>query len=162
MQLPGNKMKFCLSGGLLALTTCAALGADPMMPNSGDLYRAGEMDFDAFGSASLGKYTLDHISNARIRHNIRFGAGLGLSYFLTRNIGISADAYSENTTGTFVDSASLNLTAVFRWVRAVLHRTFLVVGATNLIWRKSGSARWGQGWNIVSRRILACLWMPGG
>ena len=53
------------------------------------------------------------MSEARIRHNTRLGAGLGLSYFITRNIGISADAYSENTTGTFVDSASLNLTARF-------------------------------------------------
>ena len=113
MQISGKAMKYCLSGGLLALMAGAALAAEPMTSNSGELYRAGELDFDAFGSASLGKYTLDHISQARVRHNVRLGAGLGLSYFLTRNIGIAADAYSENTTGTFVDSASLNLTARF-------------------------------------------------
>ena len=53
MQLRSNKLKSCLSAGLLALTACAALGAEPMTPYSHDLYRAGEMDLDAFGSASI-------------------------------------------------------------------------------------------------------------
>ena len=37
------------------------------------------------------------------------GGGLGLNYFFTRNLGVGAEAYSENTTGTFIDNASGNL-----------------------------------------------------
>jgi len=68
---------------------------------------------DVFGSASLGKYSVDHLSSEQIRHNTRLGAGLGLSYFITRNIGIGAEAYSEDTSGPFIDSASANLIARF-------------------------------------------------
>lgn len=60
-------------------------------------------------SASLGKYTINHLSGSRVRHDTRLGAGLGLNYFFTRNIGIGGDAYSEDTTGAFVDSASASL-----------------------------------------------------
>jgi hypothetical protein len=74
-----------------------------------DLYRANELSVDAFGSASLGKYTIDHPSGRRIRHNTQLGGGAGINYFFTRNIGIGADAYSENTDGSVVDSASANL-----------------------------------------------------
>ena len=41
-----------------------------------------------------------------MRRNIQLGAGAGINYFITRNIGIGGDAYSENITGNFVDSAS--------------------------------------------------------
>jgi hypothetical protein len=34
---------------------------------------------------------------------------VGINYFITRYIGIGAEAYSENTTGTFIDNASANL-----------------------------------------------------
>ncbi len=88
------------------LAAKSALGAD----DQSDLYRANEFSLDGFGSASLGKYSLDHISGQRIRENTRLGAGAGLDYFFTRYLGISADAYSENITGTFIDSASANLT----------------------------------------------------
>ena len=74
-----------------------------------DLYRANELSVDVFGTASLGKYSIKHLSGSRVRHDTRLGAGVGLSYFITRNIGIGADAYSENTTGVFVDSAAANL-----------------------------------------------------
>jgi hypothetical protein len=86
-----------------------ALGAETVSNDQDDYYRSCELSMDAFGTASLGKYTLNHLSNARVRQNTRLGAGVGLSYFITRNIGIGAEAYSENTTGVFVDSASANL-----------------------------------------------------
>jgi hypothetical protein len=86
-----------------------ALGTETVSNDQGDYYRSSELSMDAFGTASLGKYTLNHLSNARVRQNTRLGAGVGLSYFITRNIGIGAEAYSENTTGVFVDSASANL-----------------------------------------------------
>src|SRR5581483_11506477 len=90
------KNKMLVTGTVLMLAAKSALGAD-------DAYRPTELSLDGFGSASIGKYTIDHLSSARVRHNARLGAGLGLSYFFTRNVGIGADAYSENTTGPFVD-----------------------------------------------------------
>jgi len=77
--------------------------------HQGDYYRPNELSLDAFGTASLGRYTIDHPSDARVRQNTQLGAGVGLNYFITRNIGIGVDAYSEHTTGIFVDSASANL-----------------------------------------------------
>lgn len=94
----------------------SALGQDNTTDNpgsrydQGDLYRACELSMDAFGTASIGQYTINHPSNERVRKNTRLGAGVGLAYFITRNLGIGAEAYSENTTGVFVDSASANLT----------------------------------------------------
>jgi hypothetical protein len=78
--------------------------------DQGDYYRASELSMDAFGTASIGQYTINHPSDERVRKNTRLGAGAGLTYFITRNLGIGAEAYSENTTGVFVDSASANLT----------------------------------------------------
>ena len=111
------KNKLMMIGGtFLILAATSVLGADTVLNgqgpqyDQGDLYRANELSLDGFGTASVGKYTIDHLSNARVRHNTRLGAGAGINYFFTRNIGISADAYSENTTGTFIDNASANLT----------------------------------------------------
>jgi hypothetical protein len=109
------KNKILIGGTILMLAAKSALGQDNMTNNpashydQGDYYRASELSMDVFGTASIGKYTIDHLSNTRIRQNTKLGAGLGLNYFITRNIGIGAEAYSENTTGVFVDSASANL-----------------------------------------------------
>mgnify|MGYP001551928167 CR=1 FL=1 len=72
-------------------------------------YRANALAVDAFGTASIGNYTINHPSNARVRQNTEFGVGAGLNYFATRNFGIGAEAYSENTSGPFIDSVSANL-----------------------------------------------------
>ena len=110
------KNKLIIGGILLTLAATPAWCQDSAINNKGpnydqgDLYRANELSLDGFGTASIGKYTIDHPSNARIRHNTRLGAGAGINYFFTRNIGISAEAYSENTSGTFIDNASANLT----------------------------------------------------
>jgi hypothetical protein len=74
-----------------------------------DLYRGNELSVDAFGTASIGQYNIEHPSNRTVRQDTKFGAGAGLSYYITRYIGIGAEAYSQNTTGTFIDSASANL-----------------------------------------------------
>jgi hypothetical protein len=95
-----------VGGTILMLAAKSALGQD----NQSDLYRANEFSAEGFGSASLGKYSLDHISGQRVRENTRLGAGAGLNYFFTKYIGISAEAYSENIKGPFVDSTSANLT----------------------------------------------------
>ena len=110
------KNKLTIGGTILMLAATAVLGAENVTNDQGlhydqsDLYRSSELSLDGFGSASLGKYTIDHPSEMRVRQNTRLGAGAGINYFFTRNIGIGAEAYSENTTGVFIDSASANLT----------------------------------------------------
>jgi len=74
-----------------------------------EFYRANELSLDLFGTGSVGRYTLDHVSGNRIKENGRLGAGAGLNYFFTRNLGLGLDAYSENTAASFVDSGSANL-----------------------------------------------------
>ncbi len=76
-----------------------------------DYYRANELSIDAFGSASMGKYSIDHLSGARVRHDTRLGAGVGVTYFINRYFGLGADIYSEDTRGSFIDSTSVNLIA---------------------------------------------------
>ena len=87
------------------LAAKSALGAETM----GNYYRSSELSVDMFGTGSLGAYTIEHPSNNRIRQNTDCGAGAGVNFFITRNIGIGAEAYSENTTGTFIDNASASL-----------------------------------------------------
>jgi hypothetical protein len=98
-----------VGGTILMLAATSALGDENVSSDQGNYYRSSELSVDAFGTGSLGEYTLDHLSSDRVRQNIRFGAGAGINYFLTRNIGIGADAYSENTTGPFIDNASGSL-----------------------------------------------------
>jgi hypothetical protein len=83
--------------------------ADQATYQVGDFFRANEGSLDLFGSASLGQYTLEHLSGDRIKDNGRLGWGLGGNYFFTKNIGIGGDAYSENTGHSFFDSASGNV-----------------------------------------------------
>jgi hypothetical protein len=76
-------------------------------------YRANEISADVFGTAAIGSYTVDHLNQQTIRsvrQNTSFGIGAGVNYFVTRRIGIGAEAYSRNLTGIFVESASANLT----------------------------------------------------
>lgn len=81
----------------------------PAAPAADSFYRIGEFSADGFGTASEGKYTIDHLSGDRVSHNTRLGAGLGLNYFFTRWLGAGAETYSENGSPAFVDSASANL-----------------------------------------------------
>ena len=94
---------------MLMLAATSALAQDNVSNNQGDYYRCNELSVDAFGTGSLGEYTLQHLSGPRARQDVQFGVGAGINYFITRNIGIGADAYSQNTTGAFIDSASASL-----------------------------------------------------
>lgn len=76
---------------------------------AGPLFRENEFSLDAFGSVSVGQQIIDNISGNRVEDDGRLGAGLGLNYFLTRHIGVGADAYTENAGDNFVDNTSGNL-----------------------------------------------------
>ena len=103
------KNKLYIGGSILMLAATSGWSQNNAGNNPGDIYRSNELSVDGFGTASVGAYTLDHISNDRIRQNTEFGAGAGINYFFTRNIGLGTEAYSENTTGTFIDNASSSL-----------------------------------------------------
>jgi hypothetical protein len=80
--------------------------------NPEEIFHANEASIDLFGSVSIGQQTINHISGDHVRDDGRLGAGIGLNYFITRNIGVGGDAYTENTAHNFVDNASGNL--IFR------------------------------------------------
>lgn len=111
-KLMENKM---LVGATILMLGAASALADEMSKDQhmnsdpGEYYRANEFSVDGFATGSIGRYTIDNLSGARIRQNTDLGAGLGLNYFFCRYVGIGGDVYSENTTGSFVDSASGNL-----------------------------------------------------
>lgn len=72
-------------------------------------YRANEFNLDLFGTGTVGKQTLEHASVHRVERDGRLGAGVGLSYFLSRYIGVEAEAYSESTAHNFIDNVGGNL-----------------------------------------------------
>jgi hypothetical protein len=86
-----------------------AFGAHGMKYDDSELYRARETTLDLFGSGSVGQQTINNITRAKVSRDLRLGAGVGVNYFLTRNIGLGAEGYSENTGHSFVDNASVSL-----------------------------------------------------
>jgi hypothetical protein len=113
------KTKLVIGGTLLLLAATSALADETVggdrtvtLDRSNDYYRANEFSVDGFGMASLGRYSIEHISGQRVKHNARLGAGAGVNYFFTRYFGLGIDGFSENTRGTFIDTASANL--IFR------------------------------------------------
>ncbi len=76
---------------------------------SDQLFRDTELQIDLFGTYSAPQSTIEHLSGNRLDHTGRLGAGVGASFFFLRYIGIGADAYTENTAGSFVDNLSGNL-----------------------------------------------------
>jgi len=74
-----------------------------------EYYRANELSLDGFGTASVGSYTINNPSSRRVRQNGQLGAGAGINYFVTRYVGVGGEMYSENTSGAFIDNASVNL-----------------------------------------------------
>ncbi len=99
------KNQMLIGGTILMLAASSVLGEE----GQSDTYRAHELSLDVFGTGTIGQQTIDNLTGTRIRHDIRLGAGAGLNYFLTRNIGFGVEAYSENPGHSFVDSVSANL-----------------------------------------------------
>jgi hypothetical protein len=76
-------------------------------------YGANELNFSIFGTGTVGEDTLDNPSSKRIERDGQLGAGIGVSYFFHRYVGIEGYAYSESTGGKhFVDDIGGNL--IFR------------------------------------------------
>ena len=111
------------------------------MDKGTERYQAHEFNVDAFGSGSIGQTTIEHLSGSRIRDNGRLGAGVGIGYFFTRNVGVG------------VDSASVNLLVRFPLGNCGLS---YVLGGGSLIPLNSGSCSSARGWNIASPRTSAC------
>jgi hypothetical protein len=113
------KNQILIGSTLLMLASMPVFGADTMemsrgtRNDTGEFYQANELSMDLFGTGSVGKYTLDHLSSNRVRHDSELGAGVGLTYFMTRTLGIGVEAYAEDADGVFIDSASANLTLRF-------------------------------------------------
>jgi len=76
-------------------------------------YRDHELSIDGYGTLSLGEQFIDKISSARVRKNGRLGAGAGVNLFFAKNVGIGADAWSEDSRGRFIDNVSGNLIVRF-------------------------------------------------
>jgi hypothetical protein len=77
--------------------------------NTNPYYRSQEFSVDAFASGSLSEQGIKNLSGDRIRHDGRFGAGVGVNYFFCRYVGVGGEAYSEDTDRQFIDNASGNL-----------------------------------------------------
>ena len=102
-----------IKGTILLLAAGTACGAPGMRYDQTDKYRANELSLDLFGSASIGQQTINNLSGDRISHDARLGAGAGLNYFFSRNIGIGAEAYTEDTRHNFIDNVSGSLIGRF-------------------------------------------------
>jgi len=129
----------------MALAAAPVLAADGVANQLEDTYRAGELSLDGFGTASVGQYTINHLSGDRIRDNTRLGGGLGLNYFFTRNIGLGAEAYTENNDGAFVDSASANLLLRLPLGQSGVAPYALGGGGYRFDYKATGFAQFGAG-----------------
>src|ERR1019366_2248493 len=75
------KNQILIGGTILMLAAVSAWGAENVSSvqglqyDQGDSYRANELSLDAFGTASLGRYTIENWSASRARHNGQLGAG---------------------------------------------------------------------------------------
>lgn len=77
--------------------------------NSSDIYRAYEMNLDAFGFGTVDEHTIDHFSAHRVHRDAQIGLGAGLEFFLNKWVGLEGEGYSESTHHTFVNDAGGNL-----------------------------------------------------
>ena len=96
----------------LGIGVSGAMAADRDAP-ADQLFLENEVNLDFFGSISVGQEVIENLTDERVKDDGRLGAGLGLSYFFSRNIGLGADAYTENWNDNFVDNASGNLIVRF-------------------------------------------------
>lgn len=90
--------------------TAPTVTRDDNSMDDSPLYRSQELDLDLFGSASIGRQTLDNISGSRLRHHALYGGGGGLTYFFCKYVGVGGE-YDADTRegGGFFDTAEGNV-----------------------------------------------------
>lgn len=87
---------------LAAVLSCAAgysqAAKAPVKVSETSYYRAGEFNVDLYGTGALK-------NEQREASDLRFGVGLGATYFWTRNLGFGLRAESESAGHSLVDLA---------------------------------------------------------
>jgi len=97
-----------LTGGLCA--TANADDEDYSTERPASFFRDMEFDVDGFAIGTIYERGFDD-SLHYFRHNVRYGAGAGGTFFFCRYLGIGGDFYTENSPGRFVAATSGNLVA---------------------------------------------------
>ena len=101
------KLKNIMMASVLALSsTMVAQAAQQFGGPQPERFRAQEFSADLFGSVSVGQETINDFDSSRIRHDGRLGMGIGVNYFVSRNLGVGVDAYTENAGHSFVDNVA--------------------------------------------------------
>lgn len=105
--------KFIIGVSSMLVLVASVQAADPTVRHERRVrydtemkFRGNELSFDVFGTAMVTKDVLDHWSGTRVADETRLGLGFGVNYFITRYIGVGADAWTENPQHAFVDYAS--------------------------------------------------------
>ncbi len=85
---------------LLSCSLGYSQAAKPVAPKAEveSYYRSGEFNIDLYGTGNLK-------NESRDENDLRFGAGVGVTYFFTKNFGLGLRAESENTGHSVVDLA---------------------------------------------------------
>lgn len=82
-------------------------------------FSAQEISLDLFGSYIAGQRGIDELFDTDITHG-KWGGGVGLNYFFTRELGLSVDMNIPDNDGNFIDSVSGSLVARMPWEAAGL------------------------------------------
>jgi hypothetical protein len=96
--------------------TAVAWGTNSVdSPNTNDqdrpLFSANELSLDLSGSYIAPERGIKHLFETSIKHDRgTWGGDVGVNYFITRNIGIGADANMSANGGNFVDAVLGDLT----------------------------------------------------
>ena len=76
----------------------------------GSKFTSREVSMDLFGSFLSPERNIEHLFDTNIRHG-KWGGGVGVNYFFTRELGISGDINIPDNGGSFIDSVGGNLLA---------------------------------------------------
>ncbi|HYG21198.1 MAG TPA: hypothetical protein VEH04_00340 [Verrucomicrobiae bacterium] len=104
-------------------------------------FTAHELNLDLFGSYWAGQEKVEDVFDTNIRRGT-WGGGIGLNYFLTREIGFGGDLNISDNDGNFIDSASGSLIARFP-IESVGLAPYIFGGGTRLTdrhWEWAGHA----------------------
>ena len=66
-------------------------------------YTANELSLDMFGSYIHGEEKFSHLFQTSIRHDGKFGGGVGLNYFITPQFGLMTDINISDNGGRLID-----------------------------------------------------------